>query len=77
MTPNPKHLTADEIAATDPSAFSVRLEDASHKNYWCVDFQTELGQVFLSEKSGKPVKFESETEAIQYCTKRWPDARLI
>ena len=76
MIKNPSHLTVNEIAAIGPIAFSVRFENADYKNYWCVDFIGEAGQVFLSDEFGRPIKFENKEAATQFCEKHWPDLAL-
>ena len=74
MIHEPLRLTVEQVTALNPSMFSVGYKSETYKNYWCVDFFVESGQVFLCDSKLNPLQFQSEAEAIKFCNEHWPEA---
>jgi hypothetical protein len=70
------HLTAEKMGSIDPISYSVTFQSEMHKQYWSVSVMGER-QAFLVDSMGNPVKFETENEAVIYCTKLWPEIQKI
>jgi len=77
MINDPLRLTAEQVTELEPFLFSVRYDGAIHKERWYVDLFVESGQAYLCDSSNRPLHFENEKDATDFCKARWPDAKQM
>jgi hypothetical protein len=62
------HVTEGGVAGLQPISYSIRFENALHKEYWSVNFFGDK-QAVLCSSDGKVARFSSKPEALELCRK--------
>ena len=70
------YLVESKISTIEPISYSINFDPRPHRNCWIVVFSGDK-QAILSNSDGKPISFQSEVDAVDFCKSKWIDLKKI
>lgn len=69
-------ITESEIETIHPISYILIFDNREHKKNWHVELSGDQ-QAILSDLSGNPLTFETESAADEYCHSKWSSLHKI